>query len=389
MNQDDIMRCGIKLFLGILLTTGFGRTWTSTAGTKVEAELVSAAGEEVTLKLDTGKEITLTLSKLSAEDQAYLTSLEEKATRGMGGTPLWTNWDASFPETIRTSVSTFDIEEKEEEEGQFIYESPHFTFHSDVQLTGSLVKKFAWYFESTHAYLEALPLSLARTQETEKHRIQLFESESDYLKNGGLEGSAGVYMSGKDLVMVPLTSLGVKKVGSRYTVDYKGSNKTLSHEVVHSFTDLPYFTVGARGWFTEGLAEFVALTPYRSGIYMPSKAASYLETYITGFSKDTKRGRNLGTEIRVGSLEAFMMMPYEDFIADGNITYGVSALIVTYFLDLAWDEEKENLTSFLKALKAGKKGGESVEVLLNGRSYAELEESITKAWRSKGVKLHF
>ena len=43
----------------------------------------------------------------------------------------------------------------------------------------------------------------------------------------------------------------------------------------------------------------------------------------------------------------------------------------------------------MKALQAGKKGEEALEVLLNGRSYEELEEDIQKAWRTRGVPLKF
>ena len=181
----------------------------------------------------------------------------------------------------------------------------------------------------------------------------------------------------------------MKKSGSRYTVDYDADNQTLSHEIVHSYTDWPYYRSGAMGWFTEGLAEYVGLTYYRSGIYMPSKTAGYVKEYVTGYGKDGNGGRALGEDIRVGSLKSFMLMPYTKFTGNAMHCYGVGALLVTYFCDLERDEELENLQNFLKALKAGKEGEEALEVLLNGRSFEELESSIRKAWKSKGVTLEF
>jgi hypothetical protein len=56
------------------------RTWTSIVGTKVEAELVSLTGNQVTLKTKAGKTLKLPLNKLSKADQEFLTakpSLEE------------------------------------------------------------------------------------------------------------------------------------------------------------------------------------------------------------------------------------------------------------------------------------------------------------------------
>jgi antitoxin component YwqK of YwqJK toxin-antitoxin module len=48
------------------------RTWTSIIGTKVEAELVSLTGNQVTLKTKAGKTLKLPLNKLSKADQDFL-----------------------------------------------------------------------------------------------------------------------------------------------------------------------------------------------------------------------------------------------------------------------------------------------------------------------------
>ena len=48
------------------------RTWTSIVGTKVEAELVSLTGNQVTLKTKAGKTLKLPLNKLSKVDQEFL-----------------------------------------------------------------------------------------------------------------------------------------------------------------------------------------------------------------------------------------------------------------------------------------------------------------------------
>ena len=50
------------------------RTWTSIVGTKVEAELVSLTGNQVTLKTKAGKTLKLSLNKLSKADQEFISS---------------------------------------------------------------------------------------------------------------------------------------------------------------------------------------------------------------------------------------------------------------------------------------------------------------------------
>ena len=63
------------------------RTWTSIVGTKVEAELVSLTGNQVTLKTKAGKTIKLPLNKLSKADQEFLTakSSPKEPTKGEVG----------------------------------------------------------------------------------------------------------------------------------------------------------------------------------------------------------------------------------------------------------------------------------------------------------------
>ena len=47
------------------------------------------------------------------------------------------------------------------------------------------------------------------------------------------------------------------------------------------------------------------------------------------------------------------------------------------------------MKEFLKALRAGKKGQEAIDVLFGGKSYEEMQEAISKGWRRKGIKIEF
>lgn len=54
------------------------RTWTSSTGTTIEAQLIRHAGTVVTLKTADGKTLKLPMSKLSEEDQAHIKKLLQK-----------------------------------------------------------------------------------------------------------------------------------------------------------------------------------------------------------------------------------------------------------------------------------------------------------------------
>ena len=54
------------------------RTWTSSVGTKVEAELLSLTGDQVSLKTKEGKILRLHLHKLSKADQKLLSEMDSR-----------------------------------------------------------------------------------------------------------------------------------------------------------------------------------------------------------------------------------------------------------------------------------------------------------------------
>ncbi|MGJ8678206.1 MAG: hypothetical protein ACSHX0_11860 [Akkermansiaceae bacterium] len=389
------------------------RTFTDVQGRKIEAQVIEISDGSVTLQIS-GRSGThaVPLSNLSEGDRLYLKSLREStaavtdqkalAVTNKGNLPsqllmqryrLKENFTADWPRLISTDISPeISTVEENEEEQRFIYHSPNYEFICDVRLSNNVVKKFAVMFEATREYCRQLPISTMKAHipgEMFRNKILLFESEHDYIKNGGIVDSAGCFIFGNDVgtVLVPLTSLGVKKVGSGYMYDHDKSSKTLAHEIVHQLTDYEYFSDNLLGWFSEGLAEYCAITPYRSGKYMVKTNLSAIEEYVTAFGKDNSGGRNLGDEFSAPDLEKFMLMPYDDFRADGNLHYGLGLLITTYFFHM--EEDRRSITRFLKALKQGLSGEEALKALLQDRSFEELEDQIYKAWKSKGIKIQF
>lgn len=398
-------------FLVLLPHLISARTFTDTQGRKIEASVVEVLDASVQLKLDHNKKMhTVPFSKLSEEDVSYLKSLAIEEEEGLKQSSkkgskkrahsteeikaqygLKDNFDAPWPGLISTNVKVeTSIVAEDERDKMFIYHSPNYEFVADVRLSQNVVNKFSVMFEATREYCRLLPVSTMKAHipgDQKRHKILLFEDYDDYIKNGGIPDSAGVYMTSKDIVMVPLRSLGVKKVGSGYMFDHDKSNKTLIHEIIHQLTDFEYYAEGARGWFSEGFAEYCANTPYRSGKFLVKTNASSIKAYATAYGKDGNGGRNLGEEFSAPSLNAYMMMSYGDFLQNGNFNYGFGMLLTYYFFHM--EEDTSNITNFMKALKDGKQGTEAIDVLLNGRTYEELEEQVSKKWRSKGLKITF
>ncbi|MEZ0387387.1 MAG: hypothetical protein ACAI34_09995, partial [Verrucomicrobium sp.] len=108
-----------------------------------------------------------------------------------------------------------------------------------------------------------LPLGIEPTPEKLKtiFTARLFTEKSAYNAAGGITGSAGIYMSGKKSILVPLSSLGVKMVGSRVSLDYADQDQhTLIHEITHQMMN--QWLGKLPTWLIEGSAEFVAWADY-------------------------------------------------------------------------------------------------------------------------------
>lgn len=381
------------VFLSSVLLVG-ARTWTDVKGRKIEAEIISKTRSTVTVDLK-GKETEIPLKRLSQSDQDFVAEWKAAAAeqsedqQAQRDANLEKYFNQEWPSLVSADTG-FEVE-VEEKDGSYIYRSPHYEFISDARLSKVPVSRFAVLFEATRSYVQSLPYaSLKAHKKGVRYKVMLFESDANYFRAGAPEGSAGVYLPSKDLILVKFSSLGLIERGKGWALDYGRSNKTLPHEITHQLTDPEYFAFGARGWFSEGFAEYIAATPYRSGKFSVNKAAGDVERYATDYSRKDGRGRAIGNDVKVGSLEKFMKMSYRDFAGEnGNFNYAVGALLVTYFNHYDGAGDAANLKNFLRALKAGKTGDAALEALLAGRTFKELEADVAKGWSKRGLKLDF
>lgn len=367
------------------------RAWTNNAGKTIQAELVDVEGGKAVLNMN-GNNFPVPIDSLSQADQEFIKNWKKSApSDSSGDTKVKPNWDGPWPKIVSAEVSQ-DIEviKEDEAEGDYIYASDHYEFICDVKLNTSVVKRFSLLFEATNQFNRELPIGMVKPFREERHKIHLFETYESYVSAGGPAGSAGVYISrdGEGDILVPLTSLGVKKVGSNFSVDYDKENTTLSHEITHQVTDKEYYARGSRGWFTEGTAEYVAQSGYRSGKFNVNDLQK-LKAHVTAYGEDGRGGRALGEELSAPNLEEFMSQDYRTFLENSRFNYGFAALLVYYFYHMDGDKDAANIKNYLKGLKEGKKIPEMYEPLRAGRSWDELEADITKAWRSRGIRITF
>ncbi len=368
------------------------RLWEDDQGREVRASFagLSDDGESVKLKLENGETLPFPIDRLSRECRTH--ARERAETWAARADEPEYNFDTEWPQLVGFREDPeIEIVREDADAGVFIYESLNFRYVSDARLSRSVVRGFALLFEATHEFCQAMPIGMGEGERTDgKYLIKLYEDMMDYYTAGAPPGSAGVFMGSRNRIKVPFESIGVRPVGSGYMLDRSVSNRTLSHEITHQLTPREYYGSGRfNSWFIEGIAEYVASTPYRSGRYNTRAGRRAAVDYATGFSRDDNRGRNIGTDIQLSSLEDYMDMSYQQFLQNGNFNYAVGLLLTYYFIHMDGDGDAANLQAYLRALLDGSDRAEAEAKLLAGRTFEELEEDVERAWRRFGVRFQF
>jgi len=410
------------------------RPWKDTQGRIIQAALVSATTENVTLKMTDGKEHQLPLARLCAEDQAYVKSLSAPAAAptAQGATPAVTAPSVNrvpiekrtWPENVVVSTKSIEIQVVEENPAarKCVYRSEGFEFTSQAKLMPSVMKEVARTFEATKSLVSSLPWGIVcRPPEGfERYQAELYETRKDYIAAGGPENSGGVYMSGDKIFRVPFPSIGLKLLGKTYAKDENYDGGTLIHEITHQVMDayLTFLPV----WVIEGTAEYTEMLPYNAGKFRADAHQKGLKDHIQEMQKR-------GYAIEIGNLEEHLTMNRATWSGIANTTnrkmgelYFRSVLAVYFFCHLDGDKkgtrfikfmdavygETEALRTFFKDprvkhleggrfsyptnfpppdMKSETAPFKHLGLLLDGRSYSQIAQEMTAAYKDIGVKI--
>lgn len=386
----------MKIPLLVLLSATLGlaqsasRTWTSTDGRKIEAAFISSTAEAVKIRLANGSAFEVPLARLSVEDQAFVKA-QTAATSSIGVA------HKEWPRTITLADKPEVVIVREDEaKKEFVYRSPHYEFVCDSKLGSNVVREFGRLFEATYELNCQLPLDLKPTPERlrEIFQARLFTNKSDYMDAGAIEGSAGVYMSGKKALMVPLSSLGVRLVGTRVTLEQNPNaqdNGTLIHEITHQMMNhwLPVLPT----WFIEGSAEYVEMLEYNSN---GKFSLIGLNRQVKAYAENMSRGGKTFTMIDLEELMGLDGRRWSEALGRDGMAlenYGSAGLLTYFFYHLDGQGDAANMIAFLREVENAKTDAESENAikkhLLRERSYAQLAEEVKKALRKEGVTLEF
>ena len=374
-----------SLFVGgILLKLNAAYTFTSTDGRTLEAEIITASDSSVTIQRSSdGRRFELDINRLIPDDAVYIRKWSERNQTVEEESVSKSDMIGKWPRKLKPENYTITIVREENDTNTYIYRTPHFEFHSNVKLARKVVREFSQIFESTLLVISELPLEFnPEIPEDRPFLTQIFETEEQYLAAGGVPNSAGVYFQQSRKIMVPLRHLGVKKTSSSYTIDEKREVSVLAHEITHQVTHdwlskLPI-------WASEGIAEYVEHVPYERGVFRFDRF---------DVSEFLRRGSSSLTDLQV----LMTMSPVEWNLAfaenasKASSNYLSAFVLYYYFCHFELDEagKPRLLYDYLRAIEAGKIQEAANKILLNGRSYEELEAAVEKAYKREDVNLDF
>lgn len=403
------------------------RGWRTADGRAFQAEIVGVEGTKAIFRASDGRRSTFPLEQLAADDRKFVAEWQGKQ-------PV----KREMPEVV--GVETADIRaevvSEDERNEKFVYRTQHFEFESQGKFTQGLLREVARNFEATYELLKALPWGIdPRPDSGGYFRARLFRTRLVYEAEGGPKNSGGVYQRRNKVFMVPFDSIGLKLVGKSYAKDLDFDTGTLVHELTHQMMHswlglLPQ-------WVIEGTAEYTAALPLKLGRFRVSAAKTGLRDYLDAF----KRGRGVPLPYPLEDLfpitnERWNEILEKEPLVSGRL-YFTSFLLVYYFMHLDGDGDGElflryfrevdkarrEVEAYFQALEEFKKlpgvtaredGGYSwkegltpperpailaseaahnefqkrtLQILLNGRSEAELMSQIRSAYARLGIRL--
>ena len=267
--------CVLALLVMISSLRAEMREWTDRAGKKFTAEIIANDAWRVTFVLPDHSKAVLPLAQLGAADVQFVTAWRTANPTAPLVDPQKL---AAWPGEVGASDIEIKLKAENPKTSAFVYEGAHFIVWSDVKLPLGVVRDLNGVFEGTRAALMALPLGLHSGRETEKYPVLLFSTAEQYSRAGGATASGGYFQGSTGRMLILLPNLGIHADKETKAFDYQKNLFVLKHEVTHQI--LQHWGDAFPVWFSEGLAEVIAATPYTRGRYTFSAMDTAIGSYV-------------------------------------------------------------------------------------------------------------
>lgn len=394
-------------FLPILLTGVVvaspeldARVWTNDSGSTISGNLVEVREGELDLLLSDGRRVTVPRKILSGVDNQYADEWQRRARDGEGPPPedqfpqpqqipdanavkkvVPTNWTAPWPKKSGyEGVIMFKV--LQQLEGHNVYESDNFRIESPKPLDRTELDALFIRFESSLATLSTLPFNLRLAMVPPgRYVIRVYFDDEEWEKNEG----------------VPHEKIGVSGTHFIVRLDRKDPDAPVSIELqkdrpipdfsylkpIHVVTHWVMQFMGKTYWLNEGLAAYMENLPEKDGMFFYEHDVAMAARAIP---RTIRKSR-----LNLPPLEKILRQEGAPAGAEREqLRMKAGALLATVFF-IRMDrggKDMKNLRHYLQQIQREEKGN-PVELLLDGRTWEELEMEMADAWRPHRVILTF
>ena len=332
------------------------RAWKTAEGAAFTATVLEFDGKEVVFKMPTGQSVKAALGKLSAEDQAWLAEWQKRR-------PI----KVTMPDEVGVESANMKAEVVSE----------------DAAGEKFVVKALPWGIEPTPA-------------SGEYFKAHLFKNKEAYYSAGAPANSGGVYMGDRETFFVPFENIGVKLVGKSYAKDENFTTHTMVHELTHEMMN--HWLRSLPQWIVEGTAEYTGTMPLKTGKFRVSAAKNGLKDYVEFLKKRAVGG--MPEPYPLDQLFRITNEQWNETLAStptaSHRLYFTSYLLVYYFMHLDGAGDGQHFVRFFRAIGETRKVGArtdeaaalaALNILLDGRSDADLMKQIRSAYAKLGIRL--
>ncbi len=375
--------CSIGMLLAALGLENGVREWTSVDGSSsFRGQFVEALGDQVVIVREADRmRFALPIERLSEADREWIAAaLEREAEKGAKEEGPQVPERLDWPRHLRLPAGyQIEVVEEDRANNRFVYRSNHFEFVSDVALSRRVIREFGQIFEATYEAVAAMPLRWDPQPPVGSHfQVRLFGNRAAYYAAGGLPNSGGVYFGARREILVPLTSVGMRRTSSEYTFDANADFGTLIHEITHQvhhdwLRRLPV-------WLTEGLAVYMENVPYARGEFRFDRL-----DVATSFTRRSRDGSFVPLETLFGMSNAEWNRQLTHNPGEAGLNYATAFLMAWFFFH--HDNDGLNVYRYLRAIEAGMSEAEAREFLFNGRSMEEMERDFIRAFERQRLRL--
>ena len=336
----------VLLWAACFAHAGESREWTDCAGRKFTAEIIANDAWRATFALPDRSRAVLPLAQLSPADVNFVTSWR---TANPAAPLVDPQRLAPWPAEAVAADIEVKVKSERPEVPAFVYEGAHFIVQSDVRLPLGVVRDLNAVFEGTRAALMALPLGLHPGGEREKYPVLLFSTAEKYGNAGGATASGGYFDGPTGRMLLLLPNLGIRVTGDAKAFDYQDKLFIVKHEVTHQI--LQRWDGAFPVWFSEGLAEVLAATPYVRGRYTFSAMDTAIGTYV-------QKWRSKGELKPLYLIQPTQLMEFTDATWEARVAgqsayelYNSAALFIYFLLRHDGTGDGSAVAGFLETLR--------------------------------------